>query len=133
MVDELRCKVVGRRHRPTQLGRIEYARGGGQVLTGRSSTTWPASIVPTIKSTSRDSAGTRYRQRRHDREATQPVATDMTDEGRELVLRQNYLQPQAINHLCGGGGRSGDHLGHAFAGSVDFTRPGIPARRREEL
>jgi glutamate dehydrogenase len=95
---ELRCKVVGEGGNLgfTQRGRIEYALGGGRILTdaidnsgGVSCSDHEVNIKILLDQVVRDGDLT-GKQRNQ-------LLAEMTDEVAALVLRQNYLQPQAIS------------------------------------
>ncbi|MDX1606888.1 MAG: NAD-glutamate dehydrogenase, partial [Candidatus Competibacterales bacterium] len=95
---ELRCKVVGEGGNLglTQLGRIEYALKGGKVLTdaidnsgGVNCSDHEVNIKILLDQVVRSGDMT-VKQRNQ-------LLADMTDEVASLVLRQNYLQPEAIS------------------------------------
>lgn len=95
---ELRCRVVGEGGNLgfTQLGRIEYALAGGHVLTdaidnsgGVNSSDHEVNIKILLNQAVR--SGDMTEKQRN------VLLASMTDEVAELVLRQNYLQPQAIS------------------------------------
>jgi glutamate dehydrogenase len=95
---ELRCKVVGEGGNLgfTQLGRIEFARRGGRVLTdaidnsgGVNCSDHEVNIKILLNQVVADGDMTEKQRNQ--------LLAGMTDEVGELVLRQNYLQPQAIS------------------------------------
>ncbi|MCP5419696.1 MAG: NAD-glutamate dehydrogenase [Gammaproteobacteria bacterium] len=94
---ELRCQVVGEGGNLgfTQLGRIEFARRGGRVLTdaidnsgGVNCSDHEVNIKILLNQVVADGDMTEKQRNQ--------LLAEMTDEVGELVLRQNYLQPQAI-------------------------------------
>ncbi|MEZ5577919.1 MAG: NAD-glutamate dehydrogenase, partial [Candidatus Competibacteraceae bacterium] len=110
--DELRCKVVGEGGNLglTQLGRIEFARGGGQVLTDAIDNSGGVNCsdhevnIKILLNQVVVSGDMTEKQRNQ-------LLADMTDEVGELVLRQNYLQPQAISLTRAQAAESlGDHI-----------------------
>ena len=110
--DELRCKVVGEGGNLglTQLGRIEFARGGGQVLTDAIDNSGGVNCsdhevnIKILLNQVVVSGDMTEKQRNK-------LLADMTDEVAELVLRQNYLQPQAISLTRAQAAESlGDHI-----------------------
>jgi len=95
---ELRCKVVGEGGNLglSQLGRIEYALAGGRVNTdfldnsgGVDCSDHEVNIKILLEEAQRRTGLTRPRRDR--------LLADMTDEVAALVLRDNYLQSQAIS------------------------------------
>ena len=95
---ELRCKVVGEGGNLgcTQLGRIEYALSGGRILTDaidNSAGVNCSDLEVNIKILLNQiiAAGDMTEKQRNQ------LLADMTDEVAQLVLRQNYLQPEAIS------------------------------------
>lgn len=95
---ELRCKVVGEGGNLgfTQLGRIEYALNDGRILTDaidNSAGVNCSDVEVNIKILLNQavSAGDMTEKQRNQ------LLSDMTDEVAQLVLRQNYLQPEAIS------------------------------------
>ncbi len=95
---DLRCKVVGEGGNLglTQLGRIEYALRGGRVYTdaidnsgGVNCSDHEVNIKILLNQVV--SAGDMTEKQRNQ------LLAEMTEEVGQLVLRQNYLQPQAIN------------------------------------
>ena len=110
--DELRCKVVGEGGNLglTQLGRIEFARRGGRVLTdaidnsgGVNCSDHEVNIKILLNQVV--ASGDMTEKQRNQ------LLADMTDEVGELVLRQNYLQPQAISLTRAQAAESlGDHI-----------------------
>ena len=95
---DLRCKVVGEGGNLglTQLGRIEYARQDGRVLTdaidnsaGVNCSDHEVNIKILLNQIVSTGDMTEKQRNR--------LLADMTDEVAGLVLRQNYLQPEAIS------------------------------------
>ncbi|MFO1430335.1 MAG: NAD-glutamate dehydrogenase [Candidatus Competibacteraceae bacterium] len=95
---ELRCKVVGEGGNLgfTQRGRIEYALIGGKILTdaidnsgGVNCSDHEVNIKILLDQVVRNGDLTEKQRNQ--------LLVDMTGEVAELVLRQNYLQPQAIS------------------------------------
>ncbi|MDQ2694424.1 MAG: NAD-glutamate dehydrogenase [Pseudomonadota bacterium] len=95
---ELRCKVVGEGGNLgfTQRGRIEYAMQGGKILTdaidnsgGVNCSDHEVNIKILLDAIVADGDLT-SKQRNQ-------LLADMTEEVAQLVLRQNYLQPEAIS------------------------------------
>lgn len=93
--EELRCRVIGEGGNLgfTQLGRIEYALKGGKVLTdaidnsgGVNCSDHEVNIKILLGQVM--AAGDMTEKQRNQ------LLVEMTDEVAELVLRQNYLQPQ---------------------------------------
>ncbi|NJN46560.1 MAG: NAD-glutamate dehydrogenase, partial [Candidatus Competibacteraceae bacterium] len=109
---ELRCKVVGEGGNLgfTQLGRIEYARQGGRILTdaidnsgGVNCSDHEVNIKILLNHVV--SNGDMTEKQRNQ------LLAEMTDEVADLVLRQNYLQPQAISMTYSRAAESlGDHV-----------------------
>ncbi|MEE4377916.1 MAG: NAD-glutamate dehydrogenase [Candidatus Competibacteraceae bacterium] len=109
---ELRCKVVGEGGNLgfTQLGRIEYARQGGRILTdaidnsgGVNCSDHEVNIKILLNHVV--SNGDMTEKQRNE------LLAEMTDEVADLVLRQNYLQPQAISMTYSRAAESlGDHV-----------------------
>ena len=96
--DELRCRIVGEGGNLgfTQLGRIEYAAGGGRVNTDAIDNSGGVDCSDhevNIKVLLNDvvSAGDMTEKQRN------RLLEDMTDEVAALVLRNNYLQTQALS------------------------------------
>lgn len=96
--EELRCKAIGEGGNLgfTQLGRIEYALKGGKVLTdaidnsgGVNCSDHEVNIKILLGQVV--AAGDMTEKQRN------KLLAEMTDEVSELVLRQNYLQPEAIS------------------------------------
>ena len=97
---ELRCKVVGEGGNLglSQLGRIEYARGGGRLNTdfvdnsgGVDCSDHEVNIKILLEGVQRHGRLTRPARDR--------LLAQMTDDVAALVLRDNYLQSQAISLL----------------------------------
>ena len=95
---QLRCKVVGEGGNLglTQLGRIEYALNGGHILTdaidnsaGVNCSDHEVNIKILLNQIV--TTGDMTEKQRN------TLLAEMTDEVAQLVLRQNYLQPQAIS------------------------------------
>lgn len=129
----LRCKVVGEGGNLgfTQRGRIEYALAGGRILTdaidnsgGVNCSDHEVNIKILLNQVINNGDMTRKQRNQ--------LLADMTDEVAELVLRQNYLQPQAISIIHA---RATDLLGdHARVirslektGKLDRTLEFIPS------
>ncbi|MFO1350854.1 MAG: NAD-glutamate dehydrogenase [Gammaproteobacteria bacterium] len=102
---ELRCKIVGEGGNLgfTQLGRIEFAQRGGKILTdaidnsaGVNCSDHEVNIKILLNQVVQDGDMT-AKQRNQ-------LLAAMTDEVAELVLRQNYLQPQTISVTLAKGG-----------------------------
>ena len=98
--NELRCKVVGEGGNLgfTQLGRIEYARRGGRLNTdavdnaaGVDCSDHEVNIKILLNAIVEDGEMTEKQRNR--------LLSEMTDEVGELVLRDNYLQSQALSSL----------------------------------
>ncbi len=96
--EELRCRVVGEGGNLgfTQLGRIEFALKGGKILTdaidnsgGVNCSDHEVNIKILLNQVV--AAGDMTEKQRNE------LLARMTDEVGELVLRQNYLQPEAIS------------------------------------
>ena len=96
--NELRCKVVGEGGNLglTQLGRIEFARSGGRILTDAIDNSGGVNCsdhevnIKILLNQAVSNGDMTEKQRNQ-------LLAEMTDEVAELVLRQNYLQPQAIS------------------------------------
>jgi glutamate dehydrogenase len=96
--EELRCKVVGEGGNLgfTQLGRIEYALNGGRMLTDAIDNSAGVNCsdhevnIKILLNQVVDRGDMTEKQRNR-------LLADMTDEVADLVLRQNYLQPEAIS------------------------------------
>ena len=96
--NELNCKVVGEGGNLglTQLARIEFARKGGKVLTDAIDNSAGVNCsdhevnIKILLSQAVNNGDMTEKQRNR-------LLVEMTDEVAELVLRQNYLQPQAIS------------------------------------
>ena len=96
--DELRCRVVGEGGNLglTQKARIEYSRNGGRINTDfidNSGGVDSSDREVNIKILLSDVA----KQRNMTRERRDELLASMTDDVAELVLRNNYLQTQAIS------------------------------------
>ena len=98
---DLRCRVVGEGGNLglTQLGRIEFALKGGRILTdaidnsgGVNCSDHEVNIKILLDQVI--AAGDMTEKQRN------TLLAEMTDEVAELVLRQNYLQPEAISVTC---------------------------------
>ncbi len=95
---ELRCRVIGEGGNLgfTQLGRIEYALTGGHVLADAIDNSGGVNCsdhevnIKILLGQVVASGDMTEKQRNQ-------LFTEMTDEVAELVLKQNYLQPQAIS------------------------------------
>jgi len=108
---DLRCKVVGEGGNLglSQLGRIEYARGGGRLNSdfvdnsgGVDCSDHEVNIKILLEVV--------QRQRGLKRPARDRLLAQMTDDVAALVLRDNYLQSQAISLLqVSAGERLGEH------------------------
>ncbi|MEN7341510.1 MAG: NAD-glutamate dehydrogenase [Pseudomonadota bacterium] len=97
---ELACKVVGEGGNLglTQRGRIEFALAGGRINTDfidNSAGVDSSDREVNIKILMRDVMD----QRRFSMKQRNQLLSDMTDEVAELVLRNNYLQTQAISMM----------------------------------
>jgi glutamate dehydrogenase len=95
---QLRCKVVGEGGNLgfTQRGRIEYARAGGHIYTdsidnsaGVDCSDHEVNIKILLNQIVADGDLTRKQR--------DELLAEMTDEVADLVLRTNYVQPQAIS------------------------------------
>ncbi len=133
---ELRAKVVGEGANLglTQRGRIEFAPAAA-ASTPTPSTTPPASTAPTTRSTSRSCFGDVMARDGMDLEQRNRLLAEMTDEVGQLVLRDNYLQTQAISvaEAQGGGAArrpvaADPQRSSGRGGSTAQAR--VPARRR---
>jgi len=98
--NQLRCKVVGEGGNLglTQLGRIEYSLNGGRVNTDfidNSAGVDCSDREVNIKIL----LGAAERQKRLTRSKRNTVLVQMTDQVAEFVLRNNYLQTQAISMM----------------------------------
>ena len=98
---ELRCKVVGEGGNLgcTQLGRIEFAMRGGHINTdfidnsaGVDCSDHEVNIKILLDQVMRDG--------KLKREARNKLLAEMTDEVADLVLRNNYLQTQALSMMA---------------------------------
>ncbi len=96
--NELRCRVVGEGGNLgfTQLGRIEYTRQGGRMLTDAIDNSGGVNcsdheVNIKILLDQAVTAGDMTTKQRNE------LLAAMTDEVGDLVLRQNYLQPEAIS------------------------------------
>ena len=95
---DLRCKVVGEGGNLgfTQRGRIEYAFNGGRILTDAIDNSGGVNCsdhevnIKILLNQAVANGDMTLKQRNQ-------LLAEMTDEVAELVLRQNYLQPQAIS------------------------------------
>lgn len=97
---DLRCRVVGEGGNLgfTQRGRIEYAQCGGKILTdaidnagGVNCSDHEVNIKILLNQVVKNGDMTEKQRNQ--------LLAKMTDEVGELVLRQNYLQPQAISMI----------------------------------
>jgi glutamate dehydrogenase len=98
--NQLRCKVIGEGGNLglTQLGRIEYSLNGGRVNTDfidNSAGVDCSDREVNIKIL----LGEAERQNRLTRSKRNTVLVEMTDQVAEFVLRNNYLQTQAISMM----------------------------------
>ncbi len=102
---DLRCKVIGEGANLgiTQLGRIEFAQSGGRLNTdfidnsaGVDCSDHEVNIKILLDAAVRDGDLT-LKQRNG-------LLAEMTDAVSDLVLRDNYLQTQAISMICAQGG-----------------------------
>ena len=98
---DLRCRVVGEGGNLglTQLGRIEFALKGGRILTDAIDNSGGVNcsdheVNIKILLNQAIAAGDMTAKQRN------TLLAEMTDEVAELVLRQNYLQPEAISVTC---------------------------------
>jgi glutamate dehydrogenase len=123
---ELRCRVVGEGGNLgfSQLGRVEYALNGGRINTDfidNSGGVNCSDLEVNIKILMRLAADRRGLKR----STRDSLLAQMTDEVAGLVLRNNYLQGQALSALeARSVERAGEHL-HAIAvleKSVDLSR-----------
>ncbi len=123
---ELRCKVVGEGGNLgfSQLGRVEYALSGGRINTDfidNSGGVNCSDLEVNIKILLRIAAD----QRGLKRSSRNKLLAQMTDEVATLVLRNNYLQTQALSVLeARSVDRAGEHL-HAISvleRAVDLSR-----------
>jgi len=123
---ELRCKVVGEGGNLgfSQLGRVEYALNSGRLNTDfidNSAGVNCSDLEVNIKILLKLAEGRRGLRR----EPRNKLLAQMTDEVGSLVLRNNYLQSQALSALeARSADRAGDHL-HALAvleRAVDLSR-----------